>query len=110
MHDNLATGFRDDRSGLGVHHRHTLLQGEQRRFVPVDRDADHQTVHQRHSAPDDIDMAKRHRVERAGVKTDAHEGPRKFVVVRQRKRFTFNLNQSEGKPRHSRHRVWCVSR
>mgnify|MGYP006196066777 CR=1 FL=1 len=44
-------------------------------LIAVDRDADHQAIHQRHRALDDIDMAKRNRVKGARIKADAHGVP-----------------------------------
>src|SRR5258708_33026273 len=52
------------------HHRHPLVEREQRSLAGVDRDADDEPVDDRRGAPDDVEVAVRARVERARINAD----------------------------------------
>ena len=49
---------------------HALVDGEERRLVGVDADADDEPVEQLAAAPDDVEVPEVDRVERAGVDGD----------------------------------------
>ena len=72
MGHELDAGLVPERGELRLDHRHPLLQRKERALVAVDRHPDHQAIHQRGGAPDDVEMAQGDGVERPRIKPDPH--------------------------------------
>ncbi len=98
MDHDLAAGPGGDVGAFRLDHRHALFQTEERPLVAVDRDADHQPVDEHHRPLDDVGMAERDRIERAGIKSDAH------VVVPSATRSRARNNIAKGIARPERDR------
>ena len=77
----VAPALRQRARPRGCHHRHALLQREQRRLGGVGGDPDHQMIDQLDRPLDDVEMAQGDRIEGSRIKPDARLQLRAHAAV-----------------------------